>query len=230
MSKYENYHRKKPKLSESFPARIWLKIITKFPFLNRKLSIVMKLPAKAKVLDVGCGRCSFLKLVHKVRPDLKLFGVDVVQVDDIPEFVEFKRSKGEKLPFRENMFDYVISQHVIEHVENPREIVSEMVRVCKDYVVVVAPNYKKTFLWDSNNFWSDYTHVRPFTKISMKNLLESCGLHNARARNTRDLNVPLIFLPLLLIYSLFSRKLGFTNVCANFVKLTTVGIARKGNN
>ncbi|MEM1135154.1 MAG: methyltransferase domain-containing protein [Bacteroidota bacterium] len=44
---------------------------------------------------------------------------------------KFVNADGENLPFEDNVFDYVICCHVLEHVENPAKFLKEMTRVAK---------------------------------------------------------------------------------------------------
>lgn len=47
----------------------------------------------------------------------------------------FLQADGESLPFRDKEFDYVICCHVLEHVENPIQFLSEQMRVAnKGYI------------------------------------------------------------------------------------------------
>jgi SAM-dependent methyltransferase len=44
---------------------------------------------------------------------------------------KFIKADGENLPFKDNEFDYVICNQVLEHVENPIEFIKEQTRVAK---------------------------------------------------------------------------------------------------
>src|SRR5690606_1509140 len=44
---------------------------------------------------------------------------------------KFIQADGESLPFEDNEFDYVICNHVLEHVDNPEKFLNELARVAK---------------------------------------------------------------------------------------------------
>lgn len=52
---------------------------------------------------------------------------------------------GDKLPFPDKSFDFVISSHVIEHFYDPIAALKEWVRVAKRYVYLIAPHVDRTF-------------------------------------------------------------------------------------
>jgi ubiquinone/menaquinone biosynthesis C-methylase UbiE len=77
----------------------------------------------------------------------------------------------ENLPFDDGMIDVVFTKSVIEHIANPFHFISECKRVLKDggKIIVMSPDWKSTMYL----FYEDYTHIRPYTSISLKNLLLS---------------------------------------------------------
>jgi SAM-dependent methyltransferase len=54
---------------------------------------------------------------------------------------------GDDLPFKDNMVDFVISSHVIEHFYDPVKTIKEWLRVVKPggYVYIIAPHKERTF-------------------------------------------------------------------------------------
>lgn len=88
-------------------------------------------------LDVGCGGGLWHKLdeKYKDRQRLAYYGVDFVHRDNgiVADIYH--------LPFRDRVFDYVASAHVIEHLKNPFEAVKEMARVSKYIVFANIPRY-----------------------------------------------------------------------------------------
>jgi SAM-dependent methyltransferase len=228
---FENYwtSRKPNSLTTKWYIKYYISLIKIFPNLNKKFSVILTLPKNAKVLDVGCGTCSFLRMIHKFRPDLELYGVDIDSdgfnfAKDIP--VKLKTSQGDKLPFKNNTFDFVSCQHVLEHVLNPLDFVQEFKRVSKKYILLVTPNHKNIWLWDNQNFYLDHSHLRPFTKCSFRLIAKQLNLKIYYLRHERFINLPWAILMILFPFFLIRRSISdwLANV---LVKRAVVMICKK---
>jgi SAM-dependent methyltransferase len=91
-----------------------------------------RLPADARVLDVGCGRIG----LRALEPALDITGVDLQERPDYPgPFVRADAAAG--LPFDENEFDLVYCSSVIEHVAPARReaFAAELRRVGRGWLV-----------------------------------------------------------------------------------------------
>jgi SAM-dependent methyltransferase len=91
-----------------------------------------RLPAGARVLDVGCGRIG----LRALEPRLDITGVDLVERPDYPgPFVQADAS--EELPFADGEFELVYCSSVIEHVPPARRaaFAAEIRRVGKGWFV-----------------------------------------------------------------------------------------------
>ena len=68
-------------------------------------------------------------------------------------------------------FDLVIAKDIIEHLSNPRKAMEQFSTALKDdgKIIITVPSPQAPFLWD------DYTHVRPYTKTSLSQLLADSG-------------------------------------------------------
>ncbi|OGK66458.1 hypothetical protein A2209_01755 [Candidatus Roizmanbacteria bacterium RIFOXYA1_FULL_41_12] len=111
-----------------------------FKLANWYRALYIKLQFNPKtLLDVGCGTG---ELVHNLR----LLGVDARGVELSPDALAMARdnvkpflSQGdaEKLPFKNNSFEMVISIDVLEHLERSKlqKVVNETVRVAKKAVL-----------------------------------------------------------------------------------------------
>ena len=91
-----------------------------------------KLPAGARVLDVGCGQIG----LRALEPGLDITGVDVFDRPGYPgPFVRADAAAG--LPFASDEFDLVYCSSVIEHVPSPRRpaFAAELRRVGRGWFV-----------------------------------------------------------------------------------------------
>lgn len=103
-----------------------------------------------KVLEIGAGFGSFA-LFCQPRKHYTGIEPDKLSFQIIEE--RFKRAKvnnpvvvakGEKLPFKKETFDLVVSFQVLEHVSDPFKIINEIGRVLKKdgYLYLAFPNYR----------------------------------------------------------------------------------------
>lgn len=98
------------------------------------------------ILDVGCG--DGLKLEILGNSATKKYGCDVSQLavglakKRIPTG-NFQVAAGEKLPYSDARFDRVMCLFVLEHVENPEEVLREIIRVTQRHgqIFLLAPNF-----------------------------------------------------------------------------------------
>ena len=89
----------------------------------------------ACVLDLGCGAGGSVDLFRSVDPQVSWVGADI---EDSPEVAgrtrtdaEFVSFDGRRLPFEDSSFELVYCKQVLEHVEHPRELLAEVVRVLR---------------------------------------------------------------------------------------------------
>lgn len=103
------------------------------------LNNYLKLNNDKKILSVGVGSGLMEEFLQK--NGFNVIGVDVVD-SRITKSFPFKLIDDEKLPFKKNSFDIIISNHVIEHVLNQNKHLSEMKRILKHggFVYLATPN------------------------------------------------------------------------------------------
>jgi SAM-dependent methyltransferase len=143
------------------------------------------IPPEGSVLDVGCWGCHQVRIAeHLGLTRLKHYGVDYTEIEEAPEGFQFRKADLNRgtLPFPDDMFDFVVARHVIEHVERPVEFFGECVRVCKPGALLYfeAPSERSLWLpgmpyrhdqFYSLSFFDDPTHCsRPWTPQSLYRL------------------------------------------------------------
>lgn len=120
----------------------------RFEFFDRYISDWKGL----KVLDVGCGggfTCEFM-----AKRGAQVSGVDISDVSiatakshaaESGLSIDYRISKGEKLPHEDNTFDVVTCVDVLEHVEDVDQVVREIHRVLKPGGTFLFDTINKTF-------------------------------------------------------------------------------------
>ena len=98
---------------------------------------------KATLLDNGCGLGTWLDHFSEISP--RSFGLEIEHeraVKALTVAAGVVQAVGESLPFAADSFDIVFSNEVIEHVDDDRQTVAEMVRVVKRHgrVLIFCPN------------------------------------------------------------------------------------------
>lgn len=97
-----------------------------------------EVPAKSRVLDMGCGNGRFYELLRE-KKDVSYIGIDKSDKlikkakEKYPE-AEFLVADGLNLPFKDNRFDFVFSIAVLHHLPSKKtrlQFLSEARRVLK---------------------------------------------------------------------------------------------------
>jgi len=116
---------------------------------------------RSKILDVGCGTDDFSKTCRKYG--YRAEGVDIDRAD-------FEK---DRLPYKDESFNVVHFNAVLEHLRKPENIMKEIRRILKPQGIVIinTPNWQMDF----KNFYNDPTHVKPYTPKSLQTLLEMYG-------------------------------------------------------
>lgn len=101
-----------------------------------------------KILDYGCGLGQLVELGTKML--LNIYGVDTFETyyeswkKNIPKEISEKISKIEnnKTKYKDNTFDYIVSNHVFEHIKNPLQSFKEISRILKPdgVLFIIFPN------------------------------------------------------------------------------------------
>ena len=172
--------------------------------LNDSLS---KIPIPLKICDIGCGN-GLYSAILKYKIDCMLVGIDgslyaleeakKLKFDELYYVEDFSKNN---LPFEEETFDLIINKDVLEHLVNPKHLVSEMSRILKKngHLIIHVPNHFPiigrvrlllnnsidTFNYFPNVNRGDFPHIRFFTWNDLIALLEFEGFELVTDMNWR---------------------------------------------
>lgn len=137
---------------------------------------------KGSILEVGCGSGA---LIEK----LKRWGWKVEGIDVDAKAVANASAKGLNVSVGDVIskkyppasFDAVISSHVLEHLHNPKDVLSECLRILKPngLIVVVTPNASS---WGHKRFGAAWFPLDPprhlciHTPLSLRKISEESGI------------------------------------------------------
>ena len=167
----------------------------------------LELRSGMRVLDAGCGAGRHLCESFRT-PGIDVAGVDL-KWDDLckargfltlmareqPGRWSVAKADLTKLPFADGYFDVVICSEVLEHIEDNRTAVSELVRVLRsggDLVVTVPRYLPERICWAISRAYHEEPggHIRIYRKAEMLRLLESSGVRCRRIRYRHALHSP----------------------------------------
>jgi SAM-dependent methyltransferase len=86
-----------------------------------------------RVLDVGCGKGRFARLLHEQEPEAELWGLDISQemLRYVPAGIHTHAGSMTELPFADGFFDGAYATESLEHAVEIEKAVAEICRVVK---------------------------------------------------------------------------------------------------
>jgi len=124
---------------KNFIKKIRRKLIDNSKPLPKYYKIAELIEGRSKVLDFGCWQGDLSKILIE-KKKIKIIGCDLIEKSKFENknFRYAKVTKEKNFPFKEK-FDYIIFADVLEHLENPKNILEEAFKHT-DKVVVSIPN------------------------------------------------------------------------------------------
>lgn len=141
-----------------------------------------------RILDVGCASGWMISNIADAYPGAKCYGVDVYEkgiwyAKKLYPHISFLVEDAHGMHFATNTFDLVTCTEVLEHVDNPKEVLLEIKRVLKrDGVAFIeldsgSPLFSLSwFLWkkSTGRVWND-AHLHSFNVKKLERMIVSCG-------------------------------------------------------
>jgi SAM-dependent methyltransferase len=132
------------------------------------------LGAQTRLLDVGCGNGFFSYYFDKI---CRVVGVDYSHkmLSRNPIGQKCQMDAG-RLAFQDLSFDVVFCHALLHHVEDLDQVLSEMKRVSRKYVVVLEPNPANPFMFLFSFLVPEERKALSFSAPYLKGKLEKAGL------------------------------------------------------
>ncbi len=111
-----------------------MKIFKKLGFWEESGEAAGYIPTKkdSVVLDLACGNgVSTANMNGKMVVGLDLSAKQMIRAKSKFKKINFVMGDAEKLPFKDNTFDYVVAINMLHHVYHPVKVLSEIFRVLK---------------------------------------------------------------------------------------------------
>tara|TARA_B100000900_G_scaffold129788_1_gene109741 strand:+ start:618 stop:1226 length:609 start_codon:yes stop_codon:yes gene_type:complete len=109
-----------------------------------------------QVLDIGCGYTA------------NEYANTICDVQDLSSYYKdrnFIKLENNKLPFKDNQFDFVIASHVIEHVDNFELFIKELERVSKKGYIELPSKLEDNLVFENKK---DHLWHMDFDDVNLK--------------------------------------------------------------
>lgn len=111
-----------------------------------------RLPAAARIADIGCGSGEITSRLAALYPQAELVGVDILEGSvayarrryaALAPQVRFEQGDAFELAFAAGQFDLVVCRHMTQSVPEPQKILAELCRICRPggWVHVLSEDY-----------------------------------------------------------------------------------------
>jgi len=134
------------------------------------------------VLDVGCGTGRWSEIVSKKAK--KVVGIDYDPINIATAIARGCDAEFQLIDINNGIehlgkFDVAILTHLLEHIDNPRSILSSLRANCDSLIIEVPDRESNPLNWARINlnldYYSDADHVREYSAVELMEDLESTG-------------------------------------------------------
>ena len=138
------------------------------------LSLCQCFPHRS-ILDIGCGDGAIIRELKRFGDDIAGLEISQAAVSQcVNAGLNVALFNGSTISYPDKSIELAILSHVVEHLENPREVLYEAARVAQ-YVFVEVP------LEDNRGLKMDFVpndvgHINFYSIKTIRQLLQTCGL------------------------------------------------------
>jgi ubiquinone/menaquinone biosynthesis C-methylase UbiE len=143
----------------------------------------------ANVIEIGAGDGSLLRFLDQndfsqkfTAVEISKSGLEKLNQISFKNRVDILLFDGYKLPYEDGEFDLAYCSHVMEHVEHPRLLMTEIKRISKRQIFEVPIDFSFSVDQKFDHFY-DYGHINIYTPSLFKFLLKTAGFDIDRDKN-----------------------------------------------
>jgi len=152
----------------------------------RKFILTKAKISGGRILEVGTGKGHMA--VALAKNGLKVVSIDLdrkaqktaklkLKSLKLDKSVSLKNMNAERLKYKDNAFDYVISVNFIHHAKNPAKCLKEMVRVVKNKLIIADLNKRGEKVMEKVHALDGHSHAASkMSLLGVKEFLEKVGL------------------------------------------------------
>lgn len=145
-------------------------VVPKVEFITRHVSLI-----NSTILDLGCGNGAYT--VEFMKHTNRIVGLDIsAHMLFGNPWKKILMGNAEKLPFGDGSFDIIFSANLFHHCPNPMNILKEMKRVSKKYIISIEPNGRNPVMFIFSLIVKAERGGLKSTLKSLKSLFEIAGL------------------------------------------------------
>jgi ubiquinone/menaquinone biosynthesis C-methylase UbiE len=159
--------------------------------ISRALQALLEV--QGEVLELGCGGGQYLRALRKARPELSLAAVDLDPqalrcIEDIAD-AQCTVADVQSLPFQDGRFAAIVGFDILEHVEDPKRVLQESVRVLAPggilhLYVPCEGNPKTIYVRKGHAIKAKFGgHQQQYTTQQLQLLLEASGFESIQLRH-----------------------------------------------
>ena len=148
---------------------------------NQMLNLIEKYKNPGKILDIGCGLGLFLYLAKKRGWEASGIEISKFASNFAKNKLKLNVINSDNLNiFQDNLFDVIVVNHVLEHIENPLLILKQIKKKLNinGILLIGVPNINGLYPRFQKENWPSLqpsTHIYQFTPKTLKLLLQKIG-------------------------------------------------------
>ena len=196
---------------------------------QRRLTMIVKFAEeriKGKVLENGCGVGMYVEKMTALGADVTGLEFDFERAREARvNSTKIINGAGEFLPLPSSTFDLILSHEVIEHVQDDRSAITEMVRVMKTggRAVIFCPNRgypveTHGIFWKGKYYFGNKLFVNYLPRVWRDKLAPHVRVYSKRDLQKLFDGLPVKFIERTIIFGAYDNIIARTGIFGKIIR------------